>query len=82
MYDLLTIEEDQEAAASGWSLEYVYDIKSGRWVVQILPLLFIKPFHYADAMATQVVGMARLGNPLALKALRLVAAPVTRKKTK
>ena len=82
MYDLLTIEEDKQAAAGGWSLEYVYDTKTSRWVVQILPRSFMKPFHFADAMAARVVGMARMGDPLSIKALRLMAAPVTRKKTK
>lgn len=82
MFDLLTIEEDREAAASGWSLNYVYDARAERWAVQILPLIFAKPFEHADAMASQVIGLARIGHPLALKALRFVAAPVTRGKKK
>ena len=72
MFDLLTIEEDQAAAALGWSLEYVYDIKTKRWSVQIFPV----------AMTTNVVGLARTGHPLAIKALRLMATPVTKGKKK
>lgn len=79
MYDLLNSEEDREAAALGWSLNYVYNAQAERWVVQILPLAFTKPLHFADAMASHVVGMARMGHELSIKTLRFVAAPVTRK---
>lgn len=82
MYDLFTVEEDKEAAASGWSLNYVYDTKNQRWATQIFPLVFAKPFECADAMASQVIGLARMGHPLALKALRFVAAPVTKRSKK
>lgn len=80
MYDLFTVEEDKEAAASGWSLNYVYNMKTQRWATQILPLAFIEPFKSAEAVATHVVGLARMGHALSIKALRLVAAPVTREK--
>lgn len=78
MLDLLTIEEDSEATAMGWSLNYVYNAQAERWTVQILPLAFIEPFKSAEAVATHVVGLARMGHSLSIKALRLVAAPVTR----
>ena len=72
MFDLLTLDEDKQAAASGWTLQYVYDDKTSRWTVQVFPI----------AMTVNVIHQARIGNQLALKALRFVAAPVTRKKTK
>ena len=79
MIDLLTVEEDKQAAAEGWRVGYVYDLKTDRWTVQIFPLAFVKPFAFADAMAAHVVGLARMGHPIALKAVRFVANPVTRK---
>lgn len=69
MFDLLTIEEDAQAASEGWSLNYVFDLQKNKWIVEISP----------SEMATTVIGMARMNHPLALKALRLVAAPITRK---
>lgn len=74
MFDLLTIEEDIEAALFGWGVNYVYDLQSRRWTVQILPLTFLPPTTNADIATSQVVGLARSGHLLAIKALRLVAA--------
>ena len=82
MFDLLTIEEDREAAAMGWSLNYVYHAEAKRWNAQVFPLAFVKPFECAESMAAHVVGMARMGHPLSIKALRFVAAPVIREEKK
>ena len=82
MFDLLSLEEDKEAAALGWCLSYVYNTKTCRWAIQILPLVFSEPLEYVDVIAAKVVGMGRINHPLALKALRLMATPVTRRKNK
>ncbi len=72
MYDLLSIEEDTRAAAQGWCIEYVFDCKSDRLNVVILPINFVKPLHNSYAAAALVVSQARDGNALAVKALRLL----------
>lgn len=79
MYDLLTVEEDEVAASLGWVVQYVFDLRRDRWTVQILPAQFGPPFDQADQVGALVVGMARQGNALSVKALRLVSNPVTRK---
>ena len=66
MHDLLTIEEDKEAAAQGWSLAHVYDLATARWRVMVLGM------PSAEAVGQQVVALARMGNPVAQKALGLV----------
>ena len=62
MNDLLTIEEDAEAAAQGWGLHHVYELELKQWVVRILP---------AEA-TPHVVTLARNNQVLPLKALRLM----------
>lgn len=62
MHDLLTIEEDKEAAKNGWGLHHVFDLATDRWQISILP---------AEA-AGLVVNLARNNHPLPLKALRLM----------
>lgn len=76
MFDLLTIEEDQEAARLGWNLNYVFNDAANQWSVQILPTVFAAPFKYAEIMAAKVVGDARMGHALSIKALRLTVAPI------
>ena len=63
MHDLLTVEEDKAAAAQGWVLAHVYDMEVKQWVVRILPATAVP----------QVVALAKTGNALALKALRILA---------
>lgn len=79
MYDLLTTEEDKAAAALGWTVQYVFDLERGRWTVQILPKDFAPPFDRTDLVTSMVVGMARQGDKLSIKALRLIAKPLTKK---
>ena len=69
MYDLLTVEEDKAAALLGWAVQYVFDLQRKKWTVQIFP----------GELGTAVVNMARQGDALAIKTLRLVANPVIRK---
>lgn len=59
---LLTKEESLVAFAQGWSVHHVYELEAQKWVIRILP---------SDA-AAGVVNLARQGNMLATKALRLV----------
>ena len=62
MHDLLTAEEDRQAAAQGWGLHHVYEMEHRQWVIRILP-----------AEATEgVINLARNNHPLPLKALRLM----------
>ncbi len=66
--DWLSTDEAAIAAAQGWSLSHVYDLKSEKWIVQV----------YGQPSSEQagqfVVGRARAGDALAQKALRLVMA--------
>ena len=62
MHDLMTPEEDKAAAAQGWALCHVYELEAQKWVVRVLPA----------GAASVVVNLAKEGNSLAVKALRLV----------
>lgn len=62
MHDLLTADEDRQAAAQGWGLHHVYDMAVNQWVIRILP---------AEA-TTYVVNLAKANQPLPLKALQLM----------
>lgn len=66
--DLLTKEEDAIAAANGWSLCHVYDLESSKWRVQVYGM------PSSEAAGQAVVGRARMGDALCIKALRLVQA--------
>ena len=75
MYDLLSLEEDVAAAAAGWGVHDVYDLKAGKWRVMVLGL------PHAEAASRRVVEQARHGSKLAQKALTLVLhGPPKRKK--
>lgn len=63
---LLSDLEAAQAAAQGWSLGHVYDLDTAQWRVQVLGS------PSAAACTEAVVGMARMGDPLAQKALSLV----------
>ena len=63
---LLSDLETAEAAAQGWSLGHVYDLATARWRVMVLGS------PSAEAAGQQVVALARMGNPVAQKALGLV----------
>ncbi len=59
---LLTTEETTLAASQGWGVHHVYELEAQKWVIRILP----------STTAQGIVNLARQGNPLATKALRLV----------
>lgn len=62
MHGLLTDEEDKAAAAQGWGLFHVYDLAVTQWVIRVLP---------AEA-SPNVVNLAKTGDRLAVKALRIL----------
>lgn len=64
--ELLTILETTEATAQGWSLNHVYDLETSRWRVMVLGL------PSAETASQRVIAAARMGSPLAQKALSLV----------
>ena len=83
MFDLLTKEEDEQAAARGWSLEYVFDCATNRLVVAILPKQFKPPFVNGETMVRAVVAHARTGDRLSARALKLLMrGPVTQTRKK
>lgn len=65
-YDLLTTNENLEAAAQGWNLQHVYDLESAKWRVMALG------HPSAETAGMFVVNQARMGSPLAQKALGLI----------
>jgi len=71
MLDLFTEAEDIETRQIGWSVEYVFDCKTDRFVVAILPTHFTPQFPHAGAAGNLVLQQARAGNRLAVKALQL-----------
>lgn len=62
MFDLLSAEEDKAAAAQGWGIHHVYELEAQKWVVRVLPV----------EAAPVVVNLAKAGDRLALKALRIL----------
>lgn len=62
MLDLLTIEEDKVAAAQGWGVYHIYDMAVDQWAVRVLPV----------TAQPNIIILAKQGNSLAVKALRLV----------
>ena len=75
MLDLLTTDEDNEAAAQGWALAYVYDAASKKLAVRLIPSFTHARVKTAETATRVVVELARLKNDqLAARALRLVMA--------
>ena len=63
---MLTPLETADAQAQGWSLNHVYDLATEKWRVMVLGM------PSAELAGQFVVNQARMGNPLAQKALRFV----------
>lgn len=74
MLDLLTIEEDEQAAKQGWLLSHVFDQSTSRWLVEILPTRSNEKVKSARLMQTIVLNLARNKDPVALRAMSLVMA--------
>ena len=66
--ELLNVEESAVAATQGWGLFHVYDLKTSRWKVQALGL----QVPAAPETGTLIVGLARQGMPVAIRALQLI----------
>lgn len=60
--DLLTKDERAAAANLGWDVHHVYELETRKWGIRILPTTSLG----------HVINLAKLGNPLATKALKLV----------
>ena len=70
MFDLLTPDESRHAAACGWQLNTVYDMNKERWAIEIMPCDHPKTSAYHTQ--ARVVGLARTGDAVAVRALQLV----------
>ena len=65
---MLTPEETVLAQTQGWSLSHVYDLATSKWRVQVYGM------PSSEKAGQFVVGRARMGDALCIKALRLVQA--------
>ena len=72
MFDLLTTEEDKIAASQGWAICHVYDLEVTQWVIRILSLGLQPPQNNSEGAGAHVVNLARMGQPVAQKALKLL----------
>lgn len=68
---MLDAVETQQAAAMGWELREVYDLKTNRMELAVLPLSLEN--NSAPATYRYVVEMAKRRNAVALRALNLIA---------
>jgi hypothetical protein len=71
MHDLLTDEETTHAAAQGWLLSWVYDLRTRRLTADILP---VTPGQGTQAAIQFVVNKAKQRDAVALRALQLVTS--------
>ena len=70
MFDLLTANEAEHAAAFGWELCPVYDLGKARWALEVLPTNH--PETSAVSAQMSVYSLAQNGDAVAIKALQLV----------
>lgn len=77
---MLTAEEAATAKTLGWQLEEVYDLDKKRLMLTVMPVDF--PMISAAQMQGVVIGQARARNPVALKALKLIAASNVSRRSK
>ena len=73
MYDLLTETEDAQAQSRGFSVEYVWDCKTSKLVVCILPLQFTPKYPHGAAITKAVYNDATLGDALCKRAVQLTS---------
>lgn len=78
-HDLLTADEDKIAATQGWGIFHVYDQGVSQWVIRILSLGLQPPHNHSEAAGVHVVGLARSGQPVAQKALKILMHGVPKK---
>ena len=70
--EFLTPLEEAEAYDLGWRLERVFQLETLRWRVMIMPD-GAYPLD-VESTAREVIYQAKTGNPVAIKALRIVKA--------
>lgn len=68
---MLDAVETQQAAAMGWELREVYDLKTKRMELAVMPLSLEN--NSAPATFNFVVDLAKRRNAIAIKALSLIA---------
>lgn len=71
MHDL-TKEERAVAASQNWGLFHVFDLAKQRWSMNVLPLSF-EGGKSAEHALRFVLDKARNNQPVAIKALQLIA---------
>ena len=79
MTDLLTTEENLIANAAGWRLQHVYDQSESRVIVMVLPHPLREQFD-AKKLMDEISMMARMGDSLCTKAVRLIMQSWTKGK--
>jgi hypothetical protein len=72
---MLNDVERAQAAANGWVVCHVYDLKSGRTTVQVLPAANSE-VKSADALLKVVIARAQNNDAFAQRVLKLVMAGV------
>lgn len=75
---MLTPEETELAKKNGWVLCDVYDEKTKRWAVQVLPTKD-NPVKSATALFTVLLTRGAAGDALASKMVNLVMASIAPK---
>ena len=75
---MLTEEEKQQAAAKGWLVCDVFDMRTARWIVQVLPTAN-NPIKSAADLLTAVIARASMNDALAQ---RILSAVLNRPETK
>lgn len=69
MFELLTTNESERAAAQGWQLSWV--VEESKTLVQILPSWQVAQIKSAEQAYRLVMTLAKTNDPTALRALQL-----------
>ena len=72
MLDLLSTQQDAQAASEGWQLCHVFDLKSSRWGVRVLSAS--ERMRNSEYATRHVITHARAGSALHIQALHLIGA--------
>ena len=79
---MLTETEKQQAAANGWLVCDVFDVRTARWIVQVLPTAS-NPVKNAADLLTVVISRASMNDALAQRILNAVMnRPETKQKAR
>lgn len=69
--NLLTPAESEHAARQGWLLSDVYDVATGRWIIEALPTPN-NPVKSAYQAQLALINRARDGDALAMHAIKII----------